>query len=380
VSTSKHKTETRTVEIDQLQTKRTQLRLRMDISAVRDYAVATKEGTKLPLPIVFQDVDSVLHLADGAHRIAAHKLLGKTSALVEIRQGSQADAILFAATCNDASGVRFTAADKRNAVVQVCRSNPKRSVRDLAKVCNVSYGLAQDVKKKIKIDADPLSPNRGESNGAPPKKLSPGERFHAGVARVAIQYSTLADSDKLSLSDAGVAAALALIGKLLASITTRFPGYLTSAADIARKAVTDDGPVAPEFVKARYKIDESRHFVELVTADGTVNAIEFPSRSKARDFRKAAELAIEAGEPIEPIELAYQPDGCIDVADEYIDADDAPATASKKKPKTPPRFELEKTQAGWYVNDLAGDVNESGPFKLKRLAVDRRNELVAEHA
>ncbi|MEZ2389325.1 ParB/RepB/Spo0J family partition protein [bacterium RCC_150] len=47
-------------------------------------------------PLVVFDVDGVLLLADGHHRIAAAQQLGWTTVKAEIRKGQQSDALRFA--------------------------------------------------------------------------------------------------------------------------------------------------------------------------------------------------------------------------------------------------------------------------------------------
>jgi hypothetical protein len=47
-------------------------------------------------PVVVFDIDGLLLLADGHHRVAAAKRLGRTSVRAELRKGQRADALQFA--------------------------------------------------------------------------------------------------------------------------------------------------------------------------------------------------------------------------------------------------------------------------------------------
>src|SRR5947209_5388495 len=84
-------------------------------SIIEDYAQEMDSGRDFPPVVVFFD-GSNYWLADGYYRVQASKMAGKSEIEVEIRQGSQRDALLFAVGSNALHGLRRTNADKRRVV------------------------------------------------------------------------------------------------------------------------------------------------------------------------------------------------------------------------------------------------------------------------
>jgi ParB-like chromosome segregation protein Spo0J len=83
---------------------------------VREYAYAMDAGAQFP-PIVCFSIDGQLLLADGWHRLEAWKRLGAGEVEVDVREGGRDEALLFSREYNAKHGARFTAADKRRAIV-----------------------------------------------------------------------------------------------------------------------------------------------------------------------------------------------------------------------------------------------------------------------
>lgn len=95
----------------------TQMRAALDNATVAEYADAMRRGDKFPAIKLFYD-GSDHWLADGFHRLAAHKQAHGSAQPIEaiVRPGTRRDAILHAAAANADHGLRRTAADKRRAV------------------------------------------------------------------------------------------------------------------------------------------------------------------------------------------------------------------------------------------------------------------------
>lgn len=92
-----------------------QLRAASSAATVTDYAEAIAAGAIFPPVVVYFD-GSTYWLADGFHRLEAHREAGLAEIPVEIHDGGQRDAVLFAAGANSAHGLRRTQADKARAI------------------------------------------------------------------------------------------------------------------------------------------------------------------------------------------------------------------------------------------------------------------------
>ena len=122
---------------------------------VNEYADAMKGGAKFPPIVVFQDGES-FHLADGAHRLSAHKKMGEARISSDVRKGDQRAALAYAVGANDKHGHRRTSEDKRKAVELVLKDEKwrNRSTNSLAEMCAVSWGTVQSVWKDKRVEFD----------------------------------------------------------------------------------------------------------------------------------------------------------------------------------------------------------------------------------
>jgi hypothetical protein len=116
----------------------TQARAGLDEPTITEYAGAMEDGATFPPVVVFHDGDDYW-LADGFHRVAAAGRAGLKKFPVEVRPGTQRDALLFACGANYAHGLRRTQEDKRQAVLTLLRDaewgqRSDRWVADAAKV------------------------------------------------------------------------------------------------------------------------------------------------------------------------------------------------------------------------------------------------------
>lgn len=125
----------------------TQARVSINQDTVAEYAAAMQDDTDLPDPVVFFDgVEN--WLADGFHRFHAHLKNGKASIIVEVRKGTQRDAILYSLSANTVHGLRPTNDDKRKAVA-IMLADPEwaeLSDRAIARHCGCSHPLVADMR------------------------------------------------------------------------------------------------------------------------------------------------------------------------------------------------------------------------------------------
>ena len=146
----------------------TQARAKMSEETVQQYTDLLKEGVKFPPVTVFYDGKDYW-LADGFNRYYAHIAIKRDIIDIDIKKGTKLDAKLFACGANASHGQPRTNADKRNAVLMVL-SEPEWkgwSEREIARHCNVTHTLVQDVKKSLSADST-LKPIPRE-----PKKVLP---------------------------------------------------------------------------------------------------------------------------------------------------------------------------------------------------------------
>ncbi len=115
-----------------------QARVRLDDQAVADSPDALERGEKLPPVVVFVDRSGLYWLADGFHRIAAYRRLGRKLVPVHVQNGTRADAAWYALGANRANGVRMTNADKERAGKLALQMRPKASDRAIAAHVGVS--------------------------------------------------------------------------------------------------------------------------------------------------------------------------------------------------------------------------------------------------
>lgn len=140
---------TQHIAIADIVTEGLQTRLRIDAETVRDYAEAEeKRGAVLPPVVVY--FDGAKHwLADGFHRLASARQLGRKKIAAEVREGGRVDALRFALGANSAHGLRRSNADKANAVRVAYAHRIELglgevpSARAVAEMCGVSHEFAR---------------------------------------------------------------------------------------------------------------------------------------------------------------------------------------------------------------------------------------------
>ena len=128
-----------------------QSRVAINQNVVNDYAEAIQSTDTLPPLTVFHD-GICYFLADGFHRLQAHKKLGRDRVSVEVMDGGRRDAFIFALSANAEHGLRRSHADKRRAV-QMALEDPELgqcSNREVAKLCKVSHSFVNATRESLK--------------------------------------------------------------------------------------------------------------------------------------------------------------------------------------------------------------------------------------
>lgn len=128
----------------------TQLRERLNTTAVAEYAQAIQDGAKFPPVVVFWD-GTEYWLADGFHRVHAAEACGRKTIKATVQAGSKRDAILYSVQANATHGLRRTNADKRKAVMLMLNDEEwaKWSDREIAKQCNVSHTFVAKMRGNV---------------------------------------------------------------------------------------------------------------------------------------------------------------------------------------------------------------------------------------
>lgn len=121
-----------------------------DPSTVAEYADALEAGAVFP-PVVLYFDGTGYHVADGFHRFEAARRIGREVILAEVREGSQRDAVLAAASANATHGLRRTNADKRHAVETLLRDPQwaQWSDREIGKACRVDHKTVAKVRREL---------------------------------------------------------------------------------------------------------------------------------------------------------------------------------------------------------------------------------------
>lgn len=142
----------------------TQPRAVLDETTILEYAGAMAAGDTFPPVVAFHDGETYW-LADGFHRVNAALRAGVTLLAVDVRQGSQRDAVLYSAGVNATHGLRRTNDDKRRAVTRLLRDPEwsQWSDREIGRRCAVHHQLVADVRSHL--DDHPDSERRVARGG-----------------------------------------------------------------------------------------------------------------------------------------------------------------------------------------------------------------------
>ncbi|MCK6525519.1 ParB/RepB/Spo0J family partition protein [Myxococcota bacterium] len=150
-----------TVPIASIQQKH-QFRARMSQQTIDDYAEALLNGATFPpidvrrLPDLGFGEPGGLFLADGYHRLAAHKKIGAEYILAEVKDSTEALLFEAAVSANSNHGLPRTQEDKRAAVRAALAHGVigKRSDTQIAKLCGVSQPFVSKLRKDLRVSSD----------------------------------------------------------------------------------------------------------------------------------------------------------------------------------------------------------------------------------
>lgn len=132
-----------------------QSRVELNNDVVLDYADSINEGVEFPAVTVFETPEGYL-LADGFHRIAAHKLAAKRKIYADIKEGDRRDAILYSIGANVRHGARLTNADKRKAVTMLLLDAEWRlwSDNEIARVIGFTQPFISKIRKELESSGE----------------------------------------------------------------------------------------------------------------------------------------------------------------------------------------------------------------------------------
>jgi len=127
-----------------------QLRAAGSDATIKDYADALADGATFPPVTVFYDGEAY-HLADGFHRLEAHKLANLTEIDAEILEGDARAAKLHAASANAAHGLPRTQADKRKAILTLLTDPEwkKWSDREIGKRTHTDHKTVAKLRREL---------------------------------------------------------------------------------------------------------------------------------------------------------------------------------------------------------------------------------------
>ena len=123
----------------------TQARVAIHQTTVEEYAEVLTAGGELPPIVVF--FDGAAHwIADGFHRLHAHRSIGAVTVRADGRDGTAREAQMHAYGANQAHGLRRTNDDKRKAVEGMLALAPDWSDRAIAKHVGVAHTMVAAVR------------------------------------------------------------------------------------------------------------------------------------------------------------------------------------------------------------------------------------------
>lgn len=129
----------------------TQPRAELNTSHVDDLAEVLRDGSTFKdVIVVFYDGTSYW-LADGFHRYHAANRVGMSAMEVDLKQGTQEDAIEYSCGANATHGLKRTNDDKRRSVARllIIPKWRERSNREIARQCGVTEHLVRIIREEL---------------------------------------------------------------------------------------------------------------------------------------------------------------------------------------------------------------------------------------
>ena len=127
-----------------------QIRTKLDLQVVAQYAECMTGGVQFPPITIFRDADGLMLLADGFHRVAAATEAGLTTIRACIQTGDRRDAVLHAVGANATHGLMRSRADKRRAVQVMLADGQwgQWASRKIADLCQVSHTTVDNMRRE----------------------------------------------------------------------------------------------------------------------------------------------------------------------------------------------------------------------------------------
>lgn len=158
---------TKTIKIDEIVIDAgTQQRERINDEIVSEYSEAIKCGAKFPAITVFADGVNY-YLADGFHRLHAHRSAEILDIEANIHDGTLRDAKLQSLSANKDHGLRRSQSDKKKAVMEMISDKvwSKWTNRDIANHVGVSHTYVNNLRNELEKAGN----ESGNVSTAPPK-------------------------------------------------------------------------------------------------------------------------------------------------------------------------------------------------------------------
>ena len=132
----------------------TQCRKSIDPKWVQEYAENMKGGQKYPNPVVFFDGKSYW-LADGFHRLSAHKSNGALEIEVDVKEGTVREARLYAIRENNRHGKNMSPEEKRDNIVKILKDDEwgQWSNVKIAEIIGSSHVTVSRVRNSLEEEA-----------------------------------------------------------------------------------------------------------------------------------------------------------------------------------------------------------------------------------
>ena len=148
----------------------TQPRDHINREVLERYTEALGDGAVFPPVVLYHDGEAHW-LADGFHRLGAHKALGLCEIAADIQQGTRRDAVLYSAGANATHGYPRSNADKRRAVTVLLKDEEwvEWSDNEIARKCAVSQPFVSKIRGEIYPE---VATNNGYKS---PRKSKSGE-------------------------------------------------------------------------------------------------------------------------------------------------------------------------------------------------------------
>lgn len=185
----------------------TQPRTGLNPATVKEYVEGMTMGATFPPVTGFYD-GKTYWLADGFHRLEAARKIQASEILIDVRQGTKRDAILYAVSANARHGLRRSNEDKRRAVEILLndREWSQWSNRELARHCEVSLDLVNRLRRKMN-PTERIVQSKNCTNGSPSGQTPQLKRKAAdgriiNVANIGKTLTNLSDDKSLSNSQA----------------------------------------------------------------------------------------------------------------------------------------------------------------------------------